>query len=84
MAKQPDLASAVHDASGPPRTTYRRRRYTTASTRDGTKAVLTHVRPSLAKQLRRIALEEDTTMQALGLEALEALVRSRGQEPAGR
>ena len=84
MAKQPDLASAVHDASGPPRTTNRKRRYTTASTRDGTKGVLTYVRPPLAKQLRRIALEEDTTMQALGVEALEALVRSRGQDPAGR
>ena len=53
VSKQPDLASAVHDASAPHRATNRRRRYTTATTRDGTKGVLTHVRPSLAKQLRR-------------------------------
>ena len=84
MAKQPDLAHAVHDASGPGRQKTRKRRYTTASSRDGTKGVLTHVRPSLAKQLKRIAVEEDTTMQAIGLEALEALVRSRGQEPTPR
>ena len=83
MANQPDLAHAVHDASGPGRRKTRKRQYTTPSTREGTKGVLTYVRPTLAKQLKRIALDEDTTMQALGLEALKGLVRSRGQEPAG-
>lgn len=43
--------------------------------RIGTKAVVIHVEPSLSKSIRRLALEMDTTVQALGLEALEDLLR---------
>ena len=43
--------------------------------RAGTKAVVIHVEPSLSKSIRRLALEMDTTVQALGLEALEDLLR---------
>ena len=76
--KTRDLASAVHsagktatDASGPD--TARR----VARTRQGTKGVLIHVSPTMSKALRQLALDEDSTLQALGVEAFEHLLKER-------
>ena len=35
----------------------------------GKRGVLIHVSPELSRRLRQLALDEDTTLQALGLEA---------------
>ena len=74
MAKPPDLASAVHRASGPHPKTAARRRYSPPATRQGTKGVLIHVTPEMSKALRRLAIDEDTTLQALGVRAFELLL----------
>ena len=78
-----DLASAVHDAGrsvGPglenPSPELRRRAYRPPS-REKRRGIVIHVIPELRKTLRQIALDEDTTLQALGEEAFERLVRER-------
>ena len=48
------------------------------SGRDGLVAFMVHVDPELRRRLRRLAADEDTTLQALGVEALEALLTGRG------
>ena len=74
MAKPPDLASAVHRASSPRPKTAAERRYSPPATRQGTKGVLIHVTPEMSKALRRLAIDEDTTLQALGVRAFELLL----------
>ena len=73
-----DLVSAVHNAgksaeptAGPVATRH------VPKTRQGTKGILTHVTPTMSKALRQLALDEDTTLQALGLEAFERLLEER-------
>ena len=74
-----DLAAAVHGAakssmdpvSTPPSSSAR------AKSRLGRKGVLIHVPPETWRELRQLALDEDTSVQALGLEALTRLVESR-------
>jgi hypothetical protein len=41
--------------------------------RDGTKAITAHADPAVSKQLRQLALDEDTNVQALVHEALNLL-----------
>ena len=73
-----DLASAVHNAGNPtqptagPDTAKR-----VSKTRLGTKGVLIHVTPRMSKALRQLALDEETTLQALGVEAFERLLEER-------
>ena len=45
--------------------------------REGLVGVMLHVDPELRRRLRHLALDEDTTLQALGVEALEDLLASR-------
>ena len=45
--------------------------------RQGKKGILIHVEPELRRELRRIAVNEDTTLQALGVEALRRLIEER-------
>ena len=47
------------------------------SGRQGKKGILIYVEPEMAKQLRQTALDEDTNLQTLGLEAFTALLRGR-------
>ena len=76
-----DLATAVHGAaksamdpvSPRPSSPARPR----AKSRLGRKGVLIHVPPEIWRELRQLALDEDTSVQALGLEALTHLVDSR-------
>ena len=75
------LADAVHGAAHPPvpertvgalgPTPEPRKR--TAS-RTGKRGVLIHVAPETLKRLKRLGLEQDRTLQALGLEALDTLL----------
>ncbi|MCY4564640.1 MAG: hypothetical protein OXE40_09195 [Gammaproteobacteria bacterium] len=80
-----DLAAAVHSAGRaaaapapavsevvePPRASYPR------PSRRSTRAIVIHVSPDMRKALRQVALDEDSSLQALGLEAFENLLRSR-------
>ncbi|MYC83598.1 MAG: hypothetical protein F4X19_16125 [Acidobacteria bacterium] len=51
--------------------------------RQGTRHIGGHFPPETVKQLRLIAVEEDTTSQALLEEALELLFQSRGKRSFG-
>ena len=74
------LADAVHSAAGePPRAAVRSSGR--APARAGKKGILIYVEPEMARSLKRIAVDEDTTLQALGLEAFETLIDHR-QGPA--
>ena len=83
MARPPiDIASAVHGAArtrasapAPDRTARKPR------SRQGTKGIVTYVSPELSRALRQIALDEDTSLQALGIEAFQALLERRGRDP---
>lgn len=51
--------------------------------RQGKKALIAYFSPSVSKALRQMALDEDTTMQALLGEAVDLLMRARGKHPFG-
>jgi len=51
--------------------------------RQGKKALIAYFPPNVSKALRQMALDEDTTMQALLGEAVDLLMRARGKHPFG-
>ena len=51
--------------------------------RQGKKALIAYFSPGVSKALRQMALDEDTTMQALLGEAIDLLMRDRGKHPFG-
>ena len=51
--------------------------------RQGKKALIAYFSPDVSKGLRQLALDEDTTMQALLGEAVDMLMRDRGKHPFG-
>ncbi|NOY71635.1 MAG: hypothetical protein GXP14_04550 [Gammaproteobacteria bacterium] len=53
---------------------------TTSSTREGKRLIAGHFDPVTSKQLKRIALDEDTSVQALLREALNDLFEKRGKK----
>lgn len=63
------------DASG--------RRYPVAKTREGKRVATVYLEREALKQLSRIALDEDTTMQALLVEGVNAVFQSRGLSRIG-
>ena len=70
------LADAVHGVAGePPRAADRSSGRTPS--RAGKKGILIYVEPEMARTLKRLAVDEDTTLQALGLEAFDALIARR-------
>ena len=74
-----DLATAVHSASrapAPPAPDVTLTPARRPSRRD-TKGVVIHVTPEMNKALRQIALDEDTSLQALGVEVFERLIAER-------
>lgn len=82
MKPKIDLAEAVHGAARPasgsiPVEADRHAKPDRASTRQGKKGVLIHVAPELWRRLRQLALDENTTVQSLGVEAFESLLRDR-------
>ena len=75
-----DLAGAVHGAARPgaakpvPSTTARPGR---GRSRQGKRGILIHVDPELARRLKHLATDQDTTLQALGVEALQRLLTGK-------
>lgn len=51
--------------------------------RQGKKALIAYFSPGVSKALRQMALDEDSTMQALLGEAVDLLMRDRGKHPFG-
>ena len=47
--------------------------------RVGKKGLLIHIDPALSKRLKHLAVDEDKTLQQLGVEAVEMLVASRSR-----
>ena len=79
-----DIAAAVHGAArrretptapdpNPARTTKR------APSRSGKTGIVIYASPELARALRHLAVDEGSSLQALGLEALTALLEARGR-----
>jgi hypothetical protein len=52
-----------------------------ARSRRGKKGIVIYVDPVVAKMLRRIALDHDTTIQALGEDAINRLLERHGEKP---
>lgn len=75
MPKTPTLAEATHAAAGRarPKTVSR-----AGSSRAGRRAIVIYVPRDLHRRLRRRALDEDSSMQALGLAALERAAAGHG------
>ena len=69
------LAEAVHSAASETSATIRSPGRTMS--RAGKKGIVIYVEPEMARSLKRIAVDEDTTLQALGLEALGKLIDQR-------
>lgn len=72
---QRSLADAVHSVAGEPREAGRSSGR--APGRAGKKGILIYVEPEMARSLKRLAVDEDTTLQALGLEAFGTLIDHR-------
>ena len=51
--------------------------------REGKKALIAYFSPEVSKSLGRMAIDEDTTMQALIGEAIDLLMESRGKHRFG-
>ena len=77
-----DLAGAVHGAAQPaavtpaPATTSTPRPGRGPSRR-GKHGILIHVEPELARRLKHLAVERDTSLQALGIEAFTRLLAGK-------
>lgn len=56
---------------------------TKAKARDGKKAIVGYFSADMSRQLRVMAVEEETTVQALVGEAIDLLMRARGKHPFG-
>ena len=51
----------------------------TRPSRVGKKGMLIHIDPELSRRLKHLAVDEDKTLQQLGVEALEMLLASRSR-----
>ena len=73
--RKSNLADAVHGAA---RADKRSRSKVLRSTSTGeTKGVLLRIPTELHRQLRQLALDDGTSLQALGVEALQRLLKER-------
>lgn len=91
MTKPPSLSSAMKRASrpepqtepnpAPPAVAPAGERRSSPPSRQGKKAVTGHFDPAVSRLLRAIALEEDTSVQALLGEAINDLLAKRGRPP---
>jgi hypothetical protein len=91
VAKKTSLSAALHEASGkktqtpamPPPDTGPAPTEASAlpPSRKGKKVIAGYFDPAVSKQLRQLALEHDTTVQALLAEALDLLFIERGKMP---
>ena len=91
MSKKPSLSAALHEASGKKTTDPATATEVSTSvpapmssvppSRQGKKIVAGHFDPAVSKQLKLLALEHDTTVQALLAEALDLLFVEHGKAP---
>jgi hypothetical protein len=92
MSKKPNLAKALNEAAGaqgagPARLTSTPSEHATPKaaaiprppSREGKRAIAGHFDPAVSRQLRYLALENDTSVQALLREALNDLFRKYGK-----
>lgn len=68
-----DLETALERARRTPATASKR------PSRVGKKGMLIHIDPALSRSLKHLAVDEDKTLQQLGVEALEMLIASRSR-----
>jgi len=54
------------------------RRYPKAATREGKRVATVYLEPEALKQLQRLTIDEDTTLQALLTEGINAVFAARG------
>jgi hypothetical protein len=92
MTKRPSLSSALREAQGqsaPPKTEASSSQTQASSisgsklppSRQGKKAITGYFDPAVSKQLKRLALEQDKTVQDLLGEGLNELFTKYGQNP---
>jgi len=82
MAKKPSLTAALQVASGQnKKETIKkfRQEQTIRPSRQDKKAIIGYFHPNVSKQLRQMALDEDTSIQDLLREALNDLFQKRGK-----
>ena len=89
MAKKTNLAAALHEASRKPAISGQKQeelqqvetsKPELPPSRKGKKAIAGHFDPAVSKQLKQLALEQDTTVQALMAEALNDLFEKYGKK----
>ncbi len=78
LSPTPPNSGSVFQGNGhsPPTTTK-------AKATDGKKAIVGYFSKDMSRQLRVLAIEENTTVQALLGEGLDMLLRARGKRPFG-
>ncbi|BAZ19365.1 hypothetical protein NIES4073_02350 (plasmid) [Kalymmatonema gypsitolerans NIES-4073] len=90
MANKPNLAAALHKASGKPDFSEPKQEELQQSStlkpelppsRQGKKAIAGHFDPAVSKQLKQLALSQDKTVQTLLAEALNDLFEKYGFKP---
>jgi hypothetical protein len=91
MSKKPTLATALQNASAKPlatktvseakTTTVKEETSNVPPSRQGKKAVTGFFDPTVSRQLKRLALDEDKTIQLLLTEALNDLFVKYNQKP---
>jgi len=84
MAKKPSLAAALQSASGQSQKEKAIAEeipegQTVRPSRQGKKAIIAYFDPAVSKQLRQIALDEESTVQELMREAINDLFQKRGK-----
>ena len=72
-----DLAGAVHGAAQPTAATTSMPRPGRGPSRQGKHGILIHVEPEMARRLKHLAVERDTSLQALGIEAFTRLLTGK-------
>ena len=90
MPKKTSLSAALHEASGKKPTRSEPPAHNMPSpsessfvppSRQGKKVIAGYFDPAVSKQLRQLAIEHDTTVQALLAEAIDLLFVARGKMP---
>ncbi|WP_414587019.1 ribbon-helix-helix domain-containing protein [Scytonema sp. PCC 10023] len=88
MAKKTNLAAALQEVSGKPTAPEPKPQQVQQvetpkppPSRQGKKAIAGHFDPAVSRQLRQLALEQDTTVQGLLAEALNDLFEKYGKKP---
>ncbi|NMG11354.1 ribbon-helix-helix domain-containing protein [Brasilonema sp. UFV-L1] len=90
MANKPNLAAALHKASGKPDFSEPKQEELQQSStlklelppsRQGKKAIAGHFDPAVSKQLKQLALSQDKTVQTLLAEALNDLFEKYDFKP---